>query len=71
VAESKAGDEQRVTVRREFSKQASNFERSDSLFRHGGILGWIAGTSRCRPALRAARGDDGITVTQRWLLLGG
>jgi ubiquinone/menaquinone biosynthesis C-methylase UbiE len=35
--------EQRETVRREFAKQASNFEASASLFRHGGILGWIAG----------------------------
>ena len=34
--------EQREAVRREFSKQASNFESSGSLFRHGGILGWIA-----------------------------
>jgi ubiquinone/menaquinone biosynthesis C-methylase UbiE len=36
-------EEQRERVRREFTKQASNFEQSQSLFRHGGILGWIAG----------------------------
>lgn len=34
-------EEQRETVRREFAKQASNFEAAGSLFRDGGILGWI------------------------------
>jgi len=43
MAETQTGEEQRQAVRREFSKQASNFERSTSLFRDGGILGWIAG----------------------------
>ena len=36
------GAEQRETVRREFAKQASNFEASGSLFRDSGILSWIA-----------------------------
>lgn len=42
MPEGGAAAEQRETVRREFSKQASNFESSGSLFRDGGILGWIA-----------------------------
>jgi ubiquinone/menaquinone biosynthesis C-methylase UbiE len=42
MAQNQASEEHRETVRREFSKQASNFEASRSLFRDGGILGWIA-----------------------------
>ena len=45
-------DAQRETVRREFSKQASNFESSGSLFRHGGILGWIAAHVEVPPKAR-------------------
>jgi ubiquinone/menaquinone biosynthesis C-methylase UbiE len=35
-------EEQRETVRREFARQASNFEAEGSLFRRGNILDWIA-----------------------------
>jgi ubiquinone/menaquinone biosynthesis C-methylase UbiE len=45
-------DEQRETVRREFGKQASNFEAEGSLFRHGGILGWIAAHIEVPPGAR-------------------
>jgi ubiquinone/menaquinone biosynthesis C-methylase UbiE len=44
--------EQRETVRREFARQASNFEASASLFRHGGILAWIAGHIDIPPGAR-------------------
>jgi ubiquinone/menaquinone biosynthesis C-methylase UbiE len=43
---------QRETVRREFARQASNFEAEGSLFRHGGILGWIAGNVEVPPGAR-------------------
>jgi ubiquinone/menaquinone biosynthesis C-methylase UbiE len=36
------GEDQRDVVRREFSRQASNFEASGSLFRDSSILDWIA-----------------------------
>jgi ubiquinone/menaquinone biosynthesis C-methylase UbiE len=39
--ESPGKDAQRESVRREFAKQASNFEASGSLFRNTGILEWI------------------------------
>jgi ubiquinone/menaquinone biosynthesis C-methylase UbiE len=45
-------DDQRETVRREFARQASNFEAEGSLFRHGGILGWIAGHVEVPPGAR-------------------
>jgi ubiquinone/menaquinone biosynthesis C-methylase UbiE len=43
---------QRETVRREFARQASNFEAEGSLFRHGGILGWIAAHVEVPPGAR-------------------
>jgi ubiquinone/menaquinone biosynthesis C-methylase UbiE len=44
--------DQRDTVRREFARQASNFEASGSLFRHGGILGWIEAHVEVPPGAR-------------------
>jgi ubiquinone/menaquinone biosynthesis C-methylase UbiE len=47
-----SGAEQRETVRREFARQASNFEAKGSLFRHGGILGWIEAHVDVSPGAR-------------------
>jgi ubiquinone/menaquinone biosynthesis C-methylase UbiE len=52
MAESQASEEQRETVRREFARQASNFEASGSLFRDTGILDWIAEHVEVAPGAR-------------------
>jgi ubiquinone/menaquinone biosynthesis C-methylase UbiE len=52
MAGSQARDEQRETVRREFAKQASNFEAPGSLFRESGILDWIAAHIEIGPGSR-------------------
>ena len=52
MPEGRAAAEQRETVRREFSKQASNFESSGSLFRDGGVLEWIAAHIEVPPQSR-------------------
>jgi ubiquinone/menaquinone biosynthesis C-methylase UbiE len=52
VSRGQEADEQRVTVRREFTKQASNFEAAGSLFRASGILDWIAAHIEVGPGAR-------------------
>jgi ubiquinone/menaquinone biosynthesis C-methylase UbiE len=49
---SSSSQQQRDLVRREFERQASNFEASGSLFRDAAILDWIAAHVDVRPGAR-------------------
>jgi ubiquinone/menaquinone biosynthesis C-methylase UbiE len=49
---SSSSEQQRDLVRREFERQASNFEASGSLFRDTAILDWIAGNVEVAPGAR-------------------
>jgi ubiquinone/menaquinone biosynthesis C-methylase UbiE len=49
---SSSSEQQREVVRREFGRQASNFEASGSLFRDTAILDWIAGHVDVAPGAR-------------------
>jgi ubiquinone/menaquinone biosynthesis C-methylase UbiE len=71
VADGRAAAEQRETVRREFSKQASNFESSGSLFRDGGILEWIAAQVEVPPQGRILDVAGGTGQLGRHLARGG
>jgi ubiquinone/menaquinone biosynthesis C-methylase UbiE len=63
--------DQRETVRREFTKQASNFESKSSLFRHGGILEWIAAHVDVPPNARILDVAGGTGQLGRHLARGG
>jgi ubiquinone/menaquinone biosynthesis C-methylase UbiE len=68
---SEARDEQRETVRREFAKQASNFEAPGSLFRASGILDWIAGYVEVGPGSRILDVAGGTGQLGRYLARDG
>jgi ubiquinone/menaquinone biosynthesis C-methylase UbiE len=53
--------------RREFTRQAANFERSGSIFRHEGILGWIAEHVPVAPGARILDVAGGTGQTGRHL----
>jgi ubiquinone/menaquinone biosynthesis C-methylase UbiE len=64
-------DEQRETVRREFAKQASNFEAPGSLFRASGILDWIAAHIEVGPESRILDVAGGTGQLGRYLARDG
>lgn len=67
----RAMEGQRETVRREFAKQASNFEAEGSLFRRGGILDWIAAHVEVPPGARILDVAGGTGQVGRHLAVGG
>ena len=71
MAESQAREEQRKRVRREFARQASNFEASDSLFRDTGILDWIAAHVEVAPEARILDVAGGTGQLGRYLARDG
>jgi ubiquinone/menaquinone biosynthesis C-methylase UbiE len=64
-------DAQRETVRREFARQASNFEKSGSLFRDTGILDWIAAHVDVRDGARILDVAGGTGQLGRYLARDG